>query len=112
VLKTDPWTLAVGPRLGLASRDYMNTYFSVTPAEAAANGRVTPFQADGGIRNVGVAASAKYKWSEAWSTTVFAGYNRLLGDAGDSPIPRVLGSRDQFGVGFTLAYTFAMPALF
>lgn len=99
---------AIGPRLGVGDKDYMDRYFSVTPAEAAANGLVTPFRADGGFRYLGLASSVTYQWSEAWSTTLFGSYNRLLGDAAASPITSQIGSRDQFRIGLTVAYTFGV----
>ena len=76
-----------------------------TPFEAALNGRVTPSRARGGVTSLG---ALTYQWSEQWTTTVYAGYDRLVGDAGDSPITRRLGSQDQFTVGARLSYSFAI----
>jgi outer membrane scaffolding protein for murein synthesis (MipA/OmpV family) len=101
-----PYTLSIGPRLSLGDSDYADTYFSVTPLEASLNGLVTPFNASGGIMSVGALASASYKWSEQWSTTVYASYRRLVGDAADSPITRHIGSPDQFTIGAAISYSF------
>jgi outer membrane scaffolding protein for murein synthesis (MipA/OmpV family) len=100
------WTVSGGPRLRLASSKYMNAYFSATPAEAAINGRITPFNAGGSFVSAGLATAVSYDWSSQWRTTVHGKWDRLGGDAGQSPIVSQLGSRNQFTVGATLAYTF------
>jgi outer membrane scaffolding protein for murein synthesis (MipA/OmpV family) len=102
------WTISGGPRLRVGSDRYMASYFSVSPAEALINTRVTPFDAKGGLASAGLAAAITYKWSEQWRTTLHGRWDRLTGDAGRSPIPTQLGSRNQFTVGATLAYTFSM----
>ena len=38
--------------------------------------------------------------------TAYAGYDRLVRDAGASPLVRRYGSRDQFSGGLGLTYTF------
>jgi MipA family protein len=102
------FTVSLGPRLAFGGTDFTSAYFSVTPFEAALNGRVTPFRARGGLTSAGVLGALTYKWSEQWATTVYAGYDRLTGDAADSPITRRLGSQDQFKVGAKLSYSFAI----
>lgn len=106
VKRVGKWTLSVGPRLAVAGGEYMDTYFSVSPLDAAFNGRVSAYNADAGVKSVGVAAAATYKWNDAFSTTVRGGYDRLVGSAADSPIVKNLGSKDQFSVGATASYTF------
>jgi outer membrane scaffolding protein for murein synthesis (MipA/OmpV family) len=92
--------------MSFGDSNFADAYFSVTPFEASLNGLVTPYKASGGVTSVGVLASASYAWSEQWSTTVYAGYRRLVGDAADSSITRRLGSPDQFTVGASLSYSF------
>jgi outer membrane scaffolding protein for murein synthesis (MipA/OmpV family) len=101
------FTFSLGPRLALGDTSFTSAYFSVTPVEAFLNGRVTPFRATGGVTSVGGLGAMTYNWSDQWATTVYAGYDRLVGDAGSSPITRHLGSRDQFKVGASLSYSFA-----
>jgi outer membrane protein len=105
------FTFSIGPRLAFGDDSFTSEYFSITPIEAALNGRVTPFRASGGLTSAGGLAALKYRWSEQWATTVYGGYSRLVGDAGDSPVSRVLGSRDQFLVGAQLSYSFYFPGL-
>jgi outer membrane protein len=102
------FTFSLGPRLDFGGDGFTNAYFSVTPFEAALNGRVTPFRARGGLTSAGALGAVTYKWSEQWATTVYAGYDRLTGDAAESPITRRLGSQDQFKVGAKLSYSFAV----
>jgi outer membrane scaffolding protein for murein synthesis (MipA/OmpV family) len=106
------FTFSIGPRLALGDSDFTREYFGITPEEAFDNGRVTAFRPDGGITSVGGLAAITYKWSEQWSTTVYGGYDRLVDDAGRSPVTRVLGSRDQWTVGASLSYSFYFPGLF
>jgi MipA family protein len=103
------FTFSIGPRVALGDSDFTREYFGITPVEAALNGRVAPFRPDGGVTSVGALAGLTYKWSEQWSTTVYGGYDRLVGDAGRSPVARVLGSRDQYTVGASLSYSFYFP---
>lgn len=77
--------LSVGPRLTFASKDYMETYFSVSPIQAAATG-LQPFDADAGIKSLGVETSLRYALDNNWSVVGRAGYFGLLGDAADSPV--------------------------
>lgn len=101
-----PYTFFIGPRLALGNTQFMNAYFSVTPWEALANGNVRPYQAYGGVTSLGGLTAAKYDISSAWSATAFAGYNRLVNSAAESPIPNRLGSLNDFSGGLIIAYSF------
>lgn len=104
---SDILELKLGPRATFASTDYVSTYFSVSPAESAASGgRLDAFSADGGFTSVGVDASARYEFRPNWFARAEASYERLVGDAADSPIAAV-GSRDQFSVGIGLSRRFS-----
>lgn len=106
VLRSGPWTFSAGPRISFATSRYMQTYFGVTPAESAANGLVPAYRADGGVHSAGAIVAASYRWSPQWAVTVYGKWERLAGSAGKSPIPRRLGSRDQFTFGARLARSF------
>jgi MipA family protein len=101
-----PWTLSLGPRAAFGDDRFMQAYFSVTPSQAAANGRVTPYSASGGLTSLGAIGSAKYAVTPAWSVTGFAGYNRLVASAAASPITNNLGSKNEFMGGAIIEYTF------
>lgn len=91
---TNRLTVSAGPRASFAGNGYMDTYFGVSAAESARS--VLPrFDPGSGFKSVGLEASARYDMSDNWSVESSAGYNRLIGDAADSPVTG-LGSRDQF----------------
>ena len=106
------FTFAIGPRLQLGDTQYMNAYFSVTPAQAFINGRVTPYQAYGGLASAGVLGSVKYEFMPTWSATVFGGYNRLVASAAASPVPNNLGSLNEYQAGLVIAHTFNLDLPF
>jgi outer membrane protein len=106
VYKVDNWTLAAGPRLTLATQDFMNMYFGVKPSEAAKNPRVRRYKPSGGIVSAGVLAGAGYQWDENWTLALYGQYDRLVDQAANSPIVKNIGSANQFGVGATIGYSF------
>ncbi len=85
-----------------ASGEYMDAYFSVTPAQAASSG-LSAYDASAGFKNVSFEIGADYKLTERWAVTSKLGYSHLLGDAADSP---VTASESQFSGGIGLTYTF------
>lgn len=100
---------SVGPRLNFGDNTYANAYFSVTPFEALINGRLTPYTATGGFTAAGGMATIRYTFSDAFAVSVFGGGQRLLGSVGSSPIPNLIGSRNQFNAGLQLSYSFIVP---
>ncbi|HEY0114295.1 MAG TPA: MipA/OmpV family protein [Allosphingosinicella sp.] len=98
---------SIGPRVKLADQDYMQAYFGVTPAVAAAAG-IPAFTPDGGIRAVGAIAGVTHQISRSFGVYAYAGYDRLVGDAADSPIVTRFGSEDQFSGGIALYFSFRM----
>lgn len=96
----------LGPRTSFADSEYMDAYFSVRPIEALGSfGRLAAYDAESGFKSVGVAASARYEFRPDWFLNANAAWDRLVGDAKDSPIVRV-GSEDQFFAGFGLSRRF------
>ncbi len=103
----EKWELSFGPRADFASEDYMDTYFGVTAAEAAASGgNLTAYDPGAGFKSLGLAARASYDWNDDFRLHIQGGYNRLIGDAADSPIADA-GSKDQFSIGVGVTYRFA-----
>ena len=101
----DDWLFSIGPRVTLGDAKYKNAYFGVTPAAAATSG-LPAYDVDGGIQSVGVTAGYHQMLGRRWGVAVYGRYDRLVGDAADSPITRQLGSRSQPSVGVALSYTF------
>lgn len=87
-------TLSIGPRLSWASGKYMNAYFSVSAAEAAASS-FGMFDAGAGIKSVGMEAAVRHDFDQNWAVEAGVGYDRLTADAANSPIVNA-GSKDQF----------------
>ena len=100
------FTLSAGPRLSLGDGRFMNTVFGITAADALSNPSFKAYKPTGGIRAFGAGAAASYAWSDVWTSTLFAHYERLVGRAAKSPIVSQIGQRDQFTVGIGLTYSF------
>lgn len=104
---TDKIEFSLGPRADFATGDYMDTYFGVTAAEAAASGgNLTAFNPSAGFKSVGVSALASYDLTQDVRLHLRAGYDRLIGDGAKSPIAKV-GSKDQFNIGLGASYRFS-----
>jgi outer membrane scaffolding protein for murein synthesis (MipA/OmpV family) len=83
----------------------MQSYFGVTPAQAARSGYGV-YRPSGGFKDVGVMAGISMPLSESWSVDLMAKYAHLLGDAADSPLVDLKGSANQFSAGLSLSYHF------
>lgn len=99
ILRDDQnYIFSIGPRARWADNRYSDTYFGVTPAVSGATG-LAALDPDGGIYAVGAIANLTHRLGRNWGFQGYAGYDRLVGDAADSPIVRAFGSRDQFSGG-------------
>lgn len=105
--KGDSYVLSVGPRVSWADDDYQRAYFSVSPATSVASG-LPRFEAGSGWRGAGAAASAHFELAPNFGLYGYGRYERLVGDAGRSPLIRAFGSRDQMSAGVALTYTFGL----
>ncbi|WP_417680874.1 MipA/OmpV family protein [Roseibium sp.] len=98
---------SIGPRTSFATGDYMDTYFGVTAAEAAASGgRLTAYDPDAGFKSVGLATRISYNVTDDVRLHLQGGYDRLVGDAADSPITKA-GDKNQFSIGLGATYRFS-----
>jgi MipA family protein len=102
----DKWLVSLGPRVSLADNKFKDAYFRVTPREAAATGLAVYDPSGFGVYAVGASATAIYQFTDRWGVYGYAKYDRLIDDAGRSPIVRQLGSRDQLSGGLALTFTF------
>jgi len=103
---TDSYIFSIGPRARWADNDYHDSYFGV-PAGLPTPG-FTAYNPGGGFYAVGAVAGYTQRLSRNWGLYGYAGYDRLIGDAADSPIVRVNGSRDQFSGGLGLFFEFTV----
>jgi len=91
-----------GPTVTLADAEYMRSYFGVSARQAAATSfrQYTPH---GGFKSTGWAATTIYLLDDHWLIESDLAFERLIGDAADSPIVQ---ARSQFSVGLNLGYRF------
>ena len=103
----DRYVFSIGPRVLFSSARYQRAYFGVDDEAALASG-LPAYRPDGGVYAVAATSGLSYQFSPRWGAFGFAQYERLVGDAADSPIVRDLGSRNQFSGGIGLSYTFTV----
>jgi outer membrane scaffolding protein for murein synthesis (MipA/OmpV family) len=88
-----------------AGGEYADTYFSISAPSAAASG-LGAFSAGGGLKGLGASFQWTYAVSRKWSVVGYSSYNRIAGDAADSPIVADAGDEDQFTVGLGVGRVF------
>jgi outer membrane scaffolding protein for murein synthesis (MipA/OmpV family) len=96
--------VSFGPRASWASDGYMETYFGVTEKEAS-RGILTAYKADAGFKTVGIAGQINYWVDNRTRLQLRGSWNRLIGDAGDSPIVKY-GDANQWMVGLGISRKF------
>ena len=71
---------------------YNQTFFGVTPLQAAASGNVlTAYQAAPGIKDAAVSLNWAHNFDQHWYTSTGLSYKRLLGSAAKSPLTQRTG---------------------
>lgn len=101
----DRIVLGVAVSVTWASEDYMSNRFSIDASESARSG-LNKYDADSGLKNAMLTATASYRFTEHWSLTGAAAYSRLFSQAADSPIVDDEGDENQFLVGLLVNYSF------
>lgn len=101
----------IGPRARFGDGNYHDAYYSVTPAVALATG-LPAYDAGGGFHSIGAIAGITHMVSRRFGVYGYVGYDRLVGDAADSPIVQTFGSRGQFSAGAALLLSFNVGRLF
>jgi outer membrane protein len=101
----DDWLFSVGPRVTVSDGRYHRAYFGVNAPEAIRTG-LPAYRPGGGIQAVGATAGFLKQLTRRFGLYSYAKYDRLVGDAADSPVVRSYGSRDQLSGGLALTYTF------
>lgn len=99
-------TLGFG--LFFASDHFNDRYFGIHGADVALfpqrAGRA--YKAEGGLTSIKVPFSLTSQVDPKWLVTVAGRYERLLGDAADSPVVKDRGSENQWVVGVAASYLF------
>ncbi len=102
---TDRLRFSVGTNATYANQDFFDSFFTVTPEASLASG-LAAFEADAGLKDVGVEANMILSFSPRYAVFVRGAYNRLLDDAADSPVVDVAGDANQVFIGGGLFYSF------
>jgi outer membrane protein len=103
----DRYAFSVGPRVNISNSRYQREFFGVSEERSLITG-LPEFDPDGGVHSFGATSGFNMHLSGPFGLFGFARYERLVGDAGKSPIVRELGSRDQLSGGLGLTYTFRL----
>jgi outer membrane scaffolding protein for murein synthesis (MipA/OmpV family) len=102
---SNSWALSIGASTTYADEDYMQTYFGVTAEDSARSG-LDRYNADSGIKDVGLDLGLNWMINKNWSTKGLASYTRLVGDADDdSPVVDEGDGGQLFGT-VLIVYTF------
>lgn len=83
-----------GTHVGVASAKYQQTNFDVDADNVARSG-LPRYAGESGVDEVGLAVGASYEVSRDWLLIGRLQVARLVGDAGDSPIVKLRGNRNQ-----------------
>ena len=97
--------LETGVAISWADGTYMDSYFTINGAQAAASG-LDEFDADAGFKDVGAKVGVNVKLTSRWALNGEVQFDRLLGDAADSPIVDDEGSPNQIEIRSFLGYRF------
>lgn len=98
-------TLSAGPRFTWESTKAIAPYFGIDAAQALATG-LPAFDAKGGAHSYGAGAQVSYRINPQWEVHAYVEYERLLGDAANSPLVTLRGSPNQTTVGIGASYSF------
>lgn len=101
----DNYVFSIGPRLLFSNAKYQRAFFGVDQAAHTATA-LPLYRPDGGLHAVAATSGLSYQFGPQFGMFGYARYERLVGDAGKSPIVRTYGSRSQASAGIGLSYTF------
>lgn len=103
------WLLSLGAGVQYANSKWMNTYFGVTTARDIAlypslGGQ--PYNAGSGVKGFNIPFGISYLLDKQWILSAGARYEKLAGDAKDSPVTSISGNSNQWVYGATATYRF------
>jgi MipA family protein len=98
-------TFSAGPRFTWESTQATSPYFGVDAVQAMTSG-LPVFNARGGAHSYGAGAQVSYRFNSQWEVHSYVEYERLLGDAANSPLVTARGSPNQTTVGIGASYSF------
>jgi MipA family protein len=88
-----------------ANSDYMDEFFSIDANQSARSG-LRQYDADAGFKDVGLTLGVNWNFAPHWFTGAVATYERMIGDAGSSPVTRSAGDKNQGMGGVYVGYKF------
>jgi len=100
-----PLVVSFGPRLTVVDSTFNKAFFGVD-ADQAVNSGLPRYSPSGGVLSYGVGSFIVVPIRKQLSATFLAGYDRLTGDAGSSPLVSERGSPNQGMFGVLLSYEF------
>ena len=96
--------LVLGVGMQLADNKYTNKYFGVSASDSSLSG--LPFyDAGGGVANFRAMPGVVMHLSQHWHLAAGVRYERIVGDAEDSPVVAIAGSADQWIAGLGVAFS-------
>lgn len=98
-------TISAGPRFTWKSTKATAPYFGVDAAQSVASG-LPMYDARGGAHSVGFGGQISYRINPQWEVHAYVEYEKLLGDAADSPLVKLRGSSNQTTIGLGASYSF------
>jgi outer membrane protein len=101
----DRTLVALSGTINYANGEYMSTYFGIDSSDSARSGLKT-FNADAGIKDVGVGVLLQYYPWDHVGFRALAKYTRLVDDAEDSPVVDDRGDENQLLGGLMVTYRF------
>jgi MipA family protein len=99
------FTFSAGPRFTWESTQATAPYFGIDAMQAISSG-LPMFNAKGGAHSYGAGAQVSYRINPQWEVHSYVEYERLLGDAANSPIVTLRGSPNQTTIGIGASYSF------
>ena len=101
----EAFSVGLNGTLTLATSKYLKSFFGITPAQSRASG-LPVFHPKGGLKDALVGVQASYTFSPKIALLAHVGYERLLGDAADSPLIQQRGDANQMQATTFVVYTF------
>jgi outer membrane scaffolding protein for murein synthesis (MipA/OmpV family) len=99
------FVMEFGPNVNWASKNYMQSYFGITPSQSLKSG-FKKFSPNGGLKDVGFTVSGAYLFDQHWRLLLEANYARLMDNVADSPLIREKGDPNQYSLSVVVAYHF------
>ncbi|MDE1149751.1 MAG: MipA/OmpV family protein [Azospirillaceae bacterium] len=102
IMGSERFFVFAGPTATYADSNYLRKYFGVSAGQSAGSG-YRQFTPSAGFESAGAGLSAVWFWTDNWFMTADGAFQKLLGDAADSPITR---ASTQMTFNFSVAYRF------